>query len=217
MRRYVVGDRRHRLAPPQFGPQAFGQQPRHQPEQGEPIAGQHEEDGSPSEMHQELAADERRHDRSDPHHEDQHRQHPHRLAPVEVVAHDGPRHHQRRTAAERLEEAEDDELRDVGCEGAAKRRADEDREPDIERRLASQSVGQRTVEGLTERDADEVAGQAHLHRGNGHAKLARDLRERRQIHVDGQRPDRGEGAQDHREAMAVVVSVGPGAGHALRW
>ena len=157
-------------------------------------------------MRHQLAADERRQNRGEAHHEHQQREHAHRALLIEVVAHDGARHDEGSAAAERLQEAARDERLDALRQRAADRCPDEQREAEIECRLAAQTVRERPIDRLAERDADEVDAEADLHRGRGRAHLARDRRQGGKIGVDGQRPY-GRQRAEH-ESQAEVSAAG---------
>ena len=66
--------------------------------------------------------------------------------------------------ADALDEAEGDQHVDVGRERAADAAEREEREAEIERRLAADHVGDRAVDDLAEAEGDEERRQAHLHR-----------------------------------------------------
>ena len=89
----------------------------------------------------------------------------------------------------------------IGCKAAADPRKDEQRQAEIERRLAAEPVGQRPVDDLADGDREEEAHQAHLHGADIDLELAGDGRERRQIHVDREGPDGGKHAEDERVAQ----------------
>ena len=57
--------------------------------------------------------------------------------------------------------------------------------------------------GITDGDAREIGSEAGLHRRNFNAELTRDGRQRRQVHVDRQRPDRRQRAENHSQATVV--------------
>ena len=187
--------------------QAFGEKDRHHCEPRCGVCSQEPEDRSPPEVHEQLATDERSQDRRQPHDEHQHRQHADRTRLIEVIAHDRPRDHDRRAAAERLKKAERDQRVDALGSRTSDRRDHEERQSEIQDRLAAQPIRERPVEGLTDRDADEVCGQAGLDNARSGPELARDGRQRRQIHVDCQRTDRRQRAQNEREAIVVNVRV----------
>ena len=158
-------------------------------------------------MDEQLPADQRRQDRREPHHEHQHRQHADRTGLIEVIAHDRARDHDRRAAAEGLEEPERNQRVDALGPRASDRRDHEQRQSEIQDRLAAEPIRQRPVESLADRDADEVRREARLDDARGRAELARDGRQRRQVHVDRQRANRRQRAKNQREAVVVDVGV----------
>ena len=57
---------------------------------------------------------------------------------------------------------------------------------------AAALVRHRSADQLPERHADEEGRQGELHLGGGRGQVGGDLRERRHVHVGGQRRDRGQ-------------------------
>ena len=159
------------------------------------------EDHAPAEERGQRASGQRREDRRDA--EDEHGggHQPGRLVPGMQIANDGARNHHGGAGADALQEAERDQGFDIGCKAAADPRKDEQRQAEIERRLAAESVGQRPVDDLADGDREEEAHQAHLHGADIDLELAGDGRERRQVHVDGKGPDGGQHAEDERVAQ----------------
>ena len=88
----------------------------------------------------------------------------------------------------------------VGRERAGERADKEDRDADVERRLAAQPVRERPVDELRDAEGSEKGGQRELRRLRRGAELGRDQRQRRQVHVDREGPERAEQADDERDA-----------------
>ena len=91
-------------------------------------------------------------------------------------------------------------------------------------------VGHGAIDNLTRRKADQVGGNRELHLRRRGAELPRNVRQRGQVHVSGERPDRAQASQQSRErestwtqhegdgsknfrsrifVQAVAVQVGP--------
>ncbi len=189
-------NRAQRLLPPQPGRQALGKKQRRDDTPGRAVRRQYPEHGPPAEVHEQLAADERAEYRRHAHHQDQHRQHPDRLAFVEQVADDGPGNDERGAAAKCLKEAEADQRLDVPCERTADRRRDEQEQAEGQGRLAPEAIGEWSVEQLADGNADEIRRQAHLNRRGAGPQVACNRRQRRQVHVDGERPHGRQRAED---------------------
>src|SRR5581483_7496230 len=82
---------------------------------------------------------------------------------------------------------------------AAADRADgEERKPEIERRLAADHVGDRAISDLADAEGDEERHQRRLRRRDGGVEIRGDRRQRREIHIDRERSDSAEQAEDDR-------------------
>ena len=66
-------------------------------------------------------------------------------------------------------------------------------------RAAADGVGERADQQLAERQADQGAGEGELHRRGGGLQVVGDRRQRRQVHVDGERPERDEETEHEHE------------------
>ena len=183
--------------------QAFGQEHSDENEPDDRVGGQHPEHRSPSEVDQQLPADERGENWREAHHQHEHRQHPDRSDLIEIVSDHRTGNDDRRAAAESLQKAERDQRAYAPGPRTRHGRHDKDREAEQERRLPSDRVGQRSVERLSNGHPGKVGGEADLHRCGVGAKLAADRGQRRQIHVDGQRAHRRQRSQDQCEATIL--------------
>ena len=74
---------------------------------------------------------------------------------------------------------------------------------EIERRLAPDHVGHRAIDDLADAERDEERHQRHLRRRRRGVQVGRDGRQRRQVHVDRERPDRRQQAEHDRVARIV--------------
>ena len=165
------------------------------------------EDGAPPESHQQLTADEGSEYRRESHHQHEHGKHPDRVALIEMVADDGAWDHERRASTERLKESKDNQRLDVDGRCTTHRRQDEERQPEIQRRLAPESIRQRAIDRLAERDPHEVDAETHLHQRSGRAQLPGDGRQCWQIRVDCERAH-GRQATEHERELEVCRPAG---------
>ena len=100
------------------------------------------------------------------------------------------RHHDGRAgAAERLEEARRDQLRQGFGEQRADAGHDHQAEAREQHRPAAELVGQRPHDQLRQRDADHVERHGHLRDGNVAAEIGRQHRQRRHQHIERDRRD----------------------------
>ena len=93
---------------------------------------------------------------------------------------------------------------------AAERGDDEQAQARIERPLASEAIEQRPIEQLPERKPDEIARDRERNLRRRRAEIMRDLRKRRQIHVDGKRADRAQRAENENDQEIPGASTGHG-------
>nr|WP_279579674.1 hypothetical protein [Fodinicola feengrottensis] len=68
----------------------------------------------------------------------------------------------------------------------------------------SDRVRERAGNRLTERQPDQESGQRQLHRRLARAQLVLNGRERRQVEIDGQRPQDGDRPQQQHQPRRVV-------------
>ncbi len=151
---------------------------------------------APAERDDQRAAGERREDRRDAEHQHAKRHQPRRLDPGMQVADDRTRNHHHGRGSDALHEAEENQPLDAGRKAAADRAGGEQREPEIQRRLAADHVGDRAINDLADAEGDEEAHQRHLRRGDRGMQIRRDGGKRGEIHVDRERADRREQAED---------------------
>ena len=115
-----------------------------------------------------------------------------------AIAHDRASDHESRSAAERLHDAHQRERRHARGECAPGSTDRIQGEAEVQRRLAAEAIADRSVEELTDGEADEVRG----HRGldAAHAELVLDRREARQVHVDRDGADGSHGRYQQQPA-----------------
>ena len=99
--------------------------------------------------------------------------------------------------------AGDPQHRDVRREHAHHRRQHVQHDAGHQRSPAAQRVRQRADDQLAERQPGQRSGQGELRDRRRHRQFVGDLRQRRQIHVDGQRPQRDQSTQHHDHPRAA--------------
>ena len=170
---------------------------------------QQEEDGAPVQCGDHPAADDRGQDRRQAHDQDQRGKGARRFARAAAVAHHGAGDDHAGGTAQRLQHAPGGEGGDVVGQRAAERRQREQRQPGVQRRLAAEAVGQRPPDQLAAGHADEEAGQREFGAAGGRGQIPLQRRERGQIHVDRERADGGQRAEDDQPAgKAARVQAG---------
>ena len=190
---------------------AFGQKEEDEGEDDEGDRRQQGEDPLPAEAGHDGAADGGGEQGRDADHEEEHGEHAGALLGGEEVAHHGDGADLGDAAAEGLEEAQGDEGAEVGREGAADGGQDIDGQAEVERALAAEAVEKGTVEDLAEREADEVGGERQRDGRAVGVIGCGDLRERGQVHVDGEGSDDAKGPKqqcDPGEVMFVRLHAG---------
>jgi hypothetical protein len=100
-------------------------------------------------------------------------------------------------AAERGNEAKDQQAFERRRGHAADRRQDVNGEAHVDRALPAEAVEQRAVNDLSEREADEVHRHAERHTRHRDVQIRSDLRERRQVQVDREGRQGIEDAEHH--------------------
>jgi hypothetical protein len=174
-----------------------------------------DEDAAPRRDAQHLAADDGREDRREAVHEHEQREEARGGDAGVHVAHDRPRDHDPRRPRDALGEAQHDEHRDRGRERAQERRDGVRGDPDEQRPAAAEAVAQRAGDDLPEREAGEAGGERELDRPRRRVEAAAELGQPRQVHVDRERPERAQRAEDQatcarppRRGAGAVVSGG---------
>jgi len=122
-----------------------------------------------------------------------------RLQGVEPVADHRADHDHARRAAQRLGEAQQHEAVDAVGERAARRGKREDAEPDEERPLAPEAVRERAERELPQPHAEQVSRHGVLHPRRAGGEFRLQGRQRRQVHVQGERPGRHDCPEHERE------------------
>ena len=153
------------------------------------------EDRAPACPDEKVAAEKRRDQRGDAQHQHHVGEDARRFMRAEEIAHAGARHHAARASADRLEEARDHQHLHAGGERTGRAHRQIEKQPRIERRLAAEAIRHRPEEGLSRREAQEERGERGFRRSDGNAEVARDGRQRGQVHVDGERAECRQRAQ----------------------
>ena len=176
-----------------FGQQAPGEQP------GQPaIAGRDPEDRPPAAGFQQKPADGRRQDRRHPHHQHQPRHQPRGGKALGQVAHHGARDDSARRAAEGRDAPPSRQHRHVIGQRAADGGQGVDHHPDHQWQPPAEPVCQRALHQLPDGQADKPGGEGDLDTTALGAEFRLDRREGGQVHVDRDRPDRGQEAEQQR-------------------
>src|SRR5690606_14458700 len=102
-------------------------------------------------------------------------------------------------AGDALEQPEDHEQGDGGRERAGGAGQDVGGHADDEGPASSPAVAHRPDDQLAGGEAQQAGGEGELDGGGGAVQGGADLGEGRQVHVHGQRRQRGEAAQDEGE------------------
>ena len=169
-------------------------------EESRPGEAERDEDRRPAERHQEMGAENRRDQRRHRHHHGDVGEHLRAARPMELVAHHGGAQGAADRGAEPLDETADDQRRHRGAEGAGKPAQRVDGEPAEQHRAATETVGKRPEPELGEREADEEDAERELRLVGGGVEGDGERRQRRQAHVDRQRGERGQRAEQGHEA-----------------
>ena len=165
---------------------------------------------APAERGLQHAADHRRADRRERHDGAHQRELAPRARAGIKVAHDRAREHDRARRAERLEGARRQQRLDRGRERAGERGRAVDRERRAQHRNAAEAIRQRAVDDLSDRVGDHVERERELHRRGRGAEQPPDLGKRRQVHVDRDRPERGQQREQGGQREGVGAEHGAG-------
>ena len=65
------------------------------------------------------------------------------------------------------------------------------------------TIGDWSIDDLAQGEANEIKGNRQLHVRSGGSQLAPNVRQRRQIHIHGQRTDRGQQREHRRERESI--------------
>ncbi len=156
---------------------------------------QRQEDRAPAREQQELAAEQRREQRRRAHDQHHGREHARRAVAAVEIAHRRARQHRPGAAAERFEEAQHDQGREIVRQRAAEARRGEQRQADEQRRATAEAIGDRAVDQLTAAEAEEERAQGQLRAGRRDAEIVGERRQAGQVHVGRHRRDRGQRAE----------------------
>ena len=174
-----------------------GAQRRQQPEDGVPVA-----------IHEDQPADQRCHGRRDAE-EDRHlRHHALGIGQRKQVADDGARNHHTGARADTLQGAKEHQLTDRLRQRAAHRGQREQRDAGQQYRAAPEAVGQRAMEEVHDREAEQVARQRLLHLHRRGADGRGDARKRWQVGVDRERTDHAHAGQQQSQRPARAAPEG---------
>ena len=184
------------------GVQGLGQPAPHAEPQQRAQHHQQPEDGMPVGMRIEKTADQRRHRRRDAEIDGHLRHHALRIGRREHVPDDRARDHHAGARRHALQRAEEHQLGNRLAERTAHGRQREHRHPGQHHRASAQAVGERAVEEVHHRKAQQIAGQRLLHLHRGCAQRGGDARERRQVGVYRERPEHAQAGQQQRECPA---------------
>ena len=134
----------------------------------------------------------------------------------EQVADDGDRHHHRCGGAHPLQPARHAQHGDVRREQAQQRRHHVQHDARHQRPATAQRVRQRADDQLAQPEAREGPGERELRDRRRHSEVVGDLRQSRQIHVDGERAQRDHDAEEDDHPGAArrlrLLSGGHGIG-----
>ena len=153
----------------------------------------------PAEPQQQRTADHRRQQRRDGHHQNDERHHARELILGEHVAHQGVNHHAGGGGGQTVQETQPDQLIDRLRHGAGAAGDGEDQRSPQDHRLAADAVRHRPIEQLPEGKAEHIGAERHLHAAGLDAKLGGDHRHTGQVHVDRQRHQHGQQAQNENQ------------------
>ena len=114
----------------------------------------------------------------------------------EEIAHHGHRDDGGGCGPEALQAAEDAEHRHAGCHHAQQGGHDVNGGTSDEWEASADDVGEGADDELADCQADESSGERELHCCRGCVQIVDDRRQRRQIHVDGQRTESDQRPED---------------------
>ncbi len=205
---------RHRLRG--FAGQALAQAERHR--DGERHAAQDgdEKGRAPPAERREQSADHRRDGRHHAHDGGHAGQFPPGPRTLVEIPHDGAGQHDRPRSAERLKKPRADQRVDVGRQGATEACQREQREPEEQHRLSPDPVRNRPVEKLPDGEPEQKNRQRQLRLPGTRRQILRDRRQRRQIHVGGERAQSGEKREDDCQSERVALEHGHGLNAGVR-
>ena len=133
-----------------------------------------------------------------------------------MVAHDRACDDHPGCSPESLEHAHRREQPHVPRDGTAQRRDGVQQHSRDERRAPAQPVAERARDELPHGQAHEERGKRELCLRGGCPKVARELGKPRQVHVDGQRRERGQGADDRQQPELGAQRPDGARGHRMQ-
>src|SRR3546814_111108 len=138
-------------------------------------SGEDVENRLPPERTEDQSAECRRDDRRDAHDGDRRRQDLRHFLRLEAIANHRACHHHAGRATQRLQETQAGERLDVWRKTAADRREYIEQQPEQQWRAAPVAIGDRPIDQLTDRQADEEERQRALHRSEEHTSELQSL------------------------------------------
>ncbi len=184
---------------------ALGQAEPQRQEARDAAGRQHPEDRPPAEADQQIAAEQRCQHRRRAHHEHQGGVDARRVVGLEQVAHHGAGDHHAGAGADRLQEAQRRQGPRPSAPGRSRLRSPRTGSAGIEGRFAAEPVGDRAVAGLPSAKPRKKLANVNCARGASAARLRAIVGIAGRIHVDGERRERGQRAQDHHQLGAMVA------------
>ena len=130
----------------------------------------------------------------------------------EHVAHHRAGYHHARAARQALQRAKEDQLPHALRQRATERSQREQRQAPQDDGPAAKAVGQRTMKQVHEGIAEQIRRQRLLHLHRRRAERLSDGPERRNVGIDGERPEHAEHGQQDRQGPARTCPQAFGVG-----
>ena len=154
--------------------------------------------------HRHKHADARRQKRRRTEDQDEQRNDFGRVAHREKIAHHRHGRHRRGAAAQRLHKTPCDQPFHIARQHAGDGCQHEQSHARIQRRFAPKTVKQRAINKLRRRKAGEVAGKRKRNPRRGRVQAGGHFRKRRQIHVNRERADGGQRAENENDQRTIM-------------
>ena len=159
------------------------------------------EDRRPAGPGQQPTTRQRRQDGGYPHDQDQLGKHLGRRQRIAQVTHHGPRDDHAGTAAQRLNEARQDQHLQALRPGAGQRGQGKQADPHQQRAASAKAIGQRPIKQLANGQPGKIGRQAQLHMFDIRGELPGQRRETGQVEIDGQWPEGAQRAKDQQDTQ----------------
>ena len=130
------------------------------------------------------------------------------IAGRKYVAHTGARQHRSGAAAGGLDEAGGIEADGTWRQRTGRRTQHIESQTDQQGKPPAEPIGQGSHHRLTHRDAQKIRCQGMFDRGDRNLEFSRDAGQRRQIHVDGDGGESGEGAEQKNKFETAGAGEG---------